>query len=59
MGQMDWDILYDYANSVGSEHPLYGFSKLLADESLRADLQQVLRKHNATGYNGYLLRKCR
>lgn len=53
MGQMDVDILYEFAQGVSENHPLRGFAYLLSNEALRADLQDALRRHNATGYMGY------
>jgi 2-polyprenyl-3-methyl-5-hydroxy-6-metoxy-1,4-benzoquinol methylase len=57
MGQMDVDILHEFAQGVPEDHSLRGFAYLLADGALRADLQEVFRRHNATGYMGYLLRR--
>lgn len=57
MGQMDVDILHEYAQGVAEGHPLRGFAYLLDNEALRDDLQGILRRHNATGYMGYLLKR--
>ncbi|MGD2118693.1 MAG: class I SAM-dependent methyltransferase [Chromatiales bacterium] len=57
VGQMGADIVYDYATGVDVDHPPYGLSNQLANDELRTELQQLLQKHHATGYNGYLLRR--
>ena len=57
MGEMDVDILYSYARNLPLNHPLSGFSRFLEKSALRKDIQAVLKKHLATGYNGYLLQK--
>lgn len=59
MGQMDVDIIYDYSQHVPVDHPLHGFSYLLENADLRQDLQSVFRKHFATGYNGYIIKRVR
>ena len=56
MGDMDIDILYEYSKNLDVAHSLYGLSYFLKEFGLRNDLQEVLREHLATGYNGYLLR---
>jgi hypothetical protein len=57
MGEMDIDILYSYSRNLPLNHPLSGFSRLLEKSALRKDIQAVLKKHLATGYNGYILQK--
>jgi SAM-dependent methyltransferase len=57
IGQMDIDIIYDFATGLDISHPLYGLRYLLSDKTLRGDLQRVLQEHLATGYMGYLLKK--
>ena len=54
IGEMDVDILYEYARNQKKSHALKGFENLLKKDSLRKDLQGVLSKHLATGYNGYI-----
>ncbi len=57
MGQLDVDLLYEYSIRLKKEHPMQGFSRLLNNPDLRRDLQKVLQKHLATGYNGYIFQK--
>lgn len=57
MGQMDMDIFFEFCTDLPTEHPMHGFKYLLNKRELRDDLQEVLRKHKRTGYNGYILKR--
>lgn len=57
MGQMDVDILFEYAHGTTIDNPLHGFSFLLNNLELRKELQNLLIKYNSTGYMGYFLKK--
>tara|TARA_B100000989_G_scaffold299053_1_gene292573 strand:+ start:5545 stop:6570 length:1026 start_codon:yes stop_codon:yes gene_type:complete len=57
IGEMDVDIIYEYSSQLDVNHPLFGLSHLLSNESIRDDLQEVLKKHLATGYNGFLFER--
>ena len=56
-GTMDADILYEFAKTEGCDTMLAGFAKILERPEVRRDLQEVLRAHKLTGYNGYILKK--
>ena len=57
IGEMDVDIIFDYATKLDVNHPLFGLSHLLNDELIRNDLQALLQKNLATGYNGFLFER--
>ena len=57
IGEMDVDIIFDYASKLDVNHPLFGLSNLLNDELIRSDLQALLQKNLATGYNGFLFER--
>lgn len=59
VGEMDVDIIYEYSSQLDVSHPLFGLSHLLNNGSLRDDLQKLLKKHLATGYNGFLFERVR
>jgi SAM-dependent methyltransferase len=57
VGEMDADIIYEYSLQLNKDHPLFGLSHLLNNETIRKDLQTLLKKNLSTGYNGYLFQK--
>jgi 2-polyprenyl-3-methyl-5-hydroxy-6-metoxy-1,4-benzoquinol methylase len=57
IGSFDADILYEHALDAPREDPRSGFRTLLDSPEVRRDIQQVLRRHLLTGYNGYLIQK--
>lgn len=57
IGEMDVDIIYEYSSQLDVNHPLFGLSHFLSNESIRDDLQELLKKHLATGYNGFLFER--
>jgi hypothetical protein len=57
IGEMDVDIIFEYSSKLDVNHPLFGLSYLLNDELIRKDLQELLKKHLATGYNGFLFER--
>lgn len=59
MGQMDADILYEYAQNQPQDDHLSSFARILKEEDVRKDFQAFLRKHMLTGYVGYVLKKVR
>lgn len=59
IGKLDVDLLYRFSGKKDRSHPLWGFSRLLDNTELRQDIQEVLAKHNATGYNSYIFKKLR
>ena len=50
-------IIYEYSLQLNKDHPLFGLSHLLNNETIRKDLQTLLKKNLSTGYNGYLFQK--
>ena len=56
-GELDIDIIYQYAKTLDHSHSLSGLKYLLSDPKLNEDLQNSLKENFATGYNLYFIKK--
>ncbi len=57
IGSLDTDIIYELSKDVDAGHPLSGLREVLENAEFRSDLQELLKKHILTGYNGYLIQR--
>lgn len=57
IGQLDTDIVYQYAKNLNDDHPMSGFSNIFTDEVLRQRMQSLLAKHFKSGYIAYIFGK--